>query len=45
MWLVYVVSQRKVKPVETKWVHLILGILLQQNSRHGFTEGINVLSD
>ena len=44
MWPIDVVSQRKVKPVETKWVHLILGIL-QQNSRHGFTEGINVLSD
>lgn len=38
MWPVYVVSQGKVKPVETKWVHLVLGIL-QQKSRRDFTGG------
>lgn len=39
MWPVYVVSQRKVKPMETEWVRLVLGILLQQSSKHDFTEG------
>lgn len=29
----YVVSQGKVKPVETKWVHLVLGILQQKSRR------------
>ena len=39
MWPVYVVSQGKVKPMETKWVHLVLGTLLQQKSRRDFTGG------